>query len=200
MADKQSSSPLEIESAKHAEAVERFISFVGSEEADAKKLVDAALAGIVDQALETITGSAPVPTAMSELKADQIRYACLRAGRILTQREVEILFRIKPSTASAILANMRAAYGQALRKQSLERMRQDAEVSPSGSKDKGMKWRIKFSESSTFEQAMSEILRLRLQGIADDSAAARTIEIPQQVELDGKPNDPLKLLGIARPD
>jgi hypothetical protein len=192
-------SGMPVDQAKRKEAIERFVAITGATEKEAASLVDAALDGIVDQALETITGLGPVATSMTDLKADQIRFACLRAGRMLKQREVEALFRIKPSAARAILGNMQAVYGRALRQQALAEMREDASVTPGGTADTGLTWKIKFSERATYDTAVSELARLRLLDATDERATQRTLEIAQRVKRGSASIDPLEALGIPHP-
>src|ERR1051325_1863168 len=172
---------MDIDSKKRQAAIERFVSALGVEEAEADKIVDAALAGIVDQALETISGYGPVPTAMGDLKADQVRYACLRAGRMLKQKEVEVLFRVKPTTARNILSGLRAVYGGLLREQALAEMRTDATISAGGSAETQLTWRVRFSERATYDTALSELARRRLTDVTEEHPAQRTIEVPREV-------------------
>src|SRR6266542_2078481 len=119
-------------------AVSRFQSLAGSQEAEARELVQALMSAAQDQMLETITGSGTVPSKMVAVRAELLYHACARAERILEQREVEVLFRTLPTDARAILANMHATYEEALRERFLERMRHGARVGASGTDATGL--------------------------------------------------------------
>jgi hypothetical protein len=180
-------------------AVQRLQALAGLAKLDAERLVDAAVAGAVDQAFELINGAGPVPTSMTTSKADRLRFICDRAGRILSQREVEILFRVTSAAARSIMTTMLATYEEALREKFVERMRSDAAITASGSDDMGLTWTLRFSESGTLDTAWSEITRLRLTGIAEINAARRSVTIPREAQVDGESEDVLKLLGIPEP-
>jgi len=190
---------MDVDRHKRQAGIDRFVAVLGVDEAEAERLVDAALAGIVDQALETISGYGPVPTAMGDLKADQVRYACLRAGRMLKQKEVEVLFRVKPTTARNILSGLRAVYGGLLRDQALAEMRSDATVTGGGSAETELTWRIKFTERATYDSALAELGRQRLLDVADERPMQRTVEIPRRIRRGSKVVKPLELLGIHAP-
>src|SRR6266511_274150 len=149
-----------------AKAVSRFQSLAGSQEVEAKELVQALMSAAQDQLLETITGSGTVPSKMVAVRAELLYHACARAERILEQREVEVLFRTLPTDARAILANMHATYEEALREQFLERMRRGARVTASGTDATGLRWVITFSDGSNFQTAWDEVQRI---GLGDDA-------------------------------
>jgi hypothetical protein len=75
------------------DAVDRLVTLAGLSRDDAEALVESALKAATDQTLETITGSGPLPSSMTATRAQQLHYVCLNAKRILSQREVEVLFR-----------------------------------------------------------------------------------------------------------
>ncbi|HEU5002533.1 MAG TPA: hypothetical protein VFW71_07135 [Actinomycetota bacterium] len=190
---------MEINEGKRQEAVDKFVALAGVEVASAEQLVDATLNAHVDEALELIVGTGPVPSSVTSLRADLIRYACRRVGRILSEREVELLFRIPRSAARSILTNARATYEQELRQQALLRMRQDATVTSTGSVETGEKWRLRFTESATYETAWSEIVRLHLQDVAEPSALQRSFEMTRTVHRDSGDIDTLSSLGLSAP-
>src|SRR5438874_1671585 len=159
---------MDVDREKRQAAIDRFVSVLGVDQAEAARLVDAALSGIVDQALETISGYGPVPTAMGDLKADQVRYACLRAGRMLKQKEVEVLFRVKPITARNILSGLRAVYGGLLRDQTVAEMRSDATVTGGGSAETQLTWLVKFTERATYDAAVAELGRNGLLAVTEE--------------------------------
>src|SRR5438128_4048 len=69
----------------------------------AKQVVDAVEQGIRDEAFDTIAGTGPVPSAMTDARAARLHYIARRLGRPLRRREVEVVFRIPPSTARAVV-------------------------------------------------------------------------------------------------
>jgi hypothetical protein len=190
---------MEIDPEQRSKAIERLRALGGLPAAAAEQLVDAALAGAVDHAFELIIGSGPVPTSMTTSKADQLRFVCDRVGRLLSQREVEILFRVTSTAARTILTNMLATYEEALREKFLERMRIDATVVASGTEEKGLTWTIRFTEPGTLDTAWSETLRLGLAGEAEINTSRKTLVIPRRIERDGKKRDALALFGIKAP-
>jgi hypothetical protein len=180
-------------------AVARLVTLGGLTQTQAAELVDAAVAGAVDQAFELINGSSAVPTSMAAAKADQLRFICDRAGRMLSQREVEILFRVTARSARSIVTTMLASYEEALHEKFLARMRDDAKVIATGTDDAGLSWTLRFSESSTLDAAWGELTRLGLIADADVNATRRTITLPRTVTRGSKKVKPLDELGLAAP-
>jgi hypothetical protein len=190
---------VDIDPNERARAVQRLVALAGLKEDAAAALVDAAVAGAVDQAFELINGSGPVPTTMTTTKADQLRFVCQRAKRILTQREVEILFRVTTTTARAIMATMLATYEEALHEHFLARMRADVKVIPSGTDNTRLTWTLRFNDAASIDIAWTEIERLGLSGVSE-RVTPRKIEIPQQVDgTNGKKQPTLPMLKIPGP-
>jgi hypothetical protein len=183
----------------HAHAVDRLRTLGGLSQDRAAALVDAMVDGAVDHAFELINGSGPVPTSMTTSKADQLRWICERLGRLVTQREVEILFRITPTSARTILNTMLATYEEGLHEQFLARMRDDATVLPSGTEDAGLTWTLRFTESSTYEAALSELARLDLHRQSDAQASHHRITVPRVATAGGRTVDLLAALGLPEP-
>jgi hypothetical protein len=183
----------------HAHAVDRLRTLGGLSEGEATALVGAVLDGAIDHAFELINGSGPVPTSMSTAKADQLRWICERLGRLVTQREVEIVFRITPASARTILNTMLATYEEGLHEHFLARMRDDASVLPSGSEEAGLTWTLRFTEASTFEAARSELARLGLLRQSDAQASQHRITVPRLATVGGKKTDVLAALGLSEP-
>ena len=181
-------------------AVERLVTLGGLSKEAAGLLVDAAVAGAVDQAFELINGSSAVPTSMTTAKADQLRFICDRAGRLLSQREVEILFRVTATSARSIVTTMLATYEEALREKFLERMRADAKVIASGTAQAGLTWTVRFSESSTLDAAWGELARLGYATEAEMNSSRRTIVVPRTIGSGSAAVDVLDTLGLAAPD
>jgi hypothetical protein len=190
---------VEIDNQKRREAVDRFVSLAGLSLSAAEALVDAALQASVDQALDTIMGSGAVPATITAIRADSLRYVCLQAGRVLTQREIGVLFRTTPGNARSILTTMSATYEQALHDQFIAEMRDAATVEPAGTVDQGLKWRVRFSERTAFYTAHAELERLGLLKFATLHDAAATVEFDQSAQTPEGKIDVLGRLGLEPP-
>lgn len=190
---------MNIDQGDRAKAAERLKALGGLTQSKAEAIIDAALAGAIDQAFELVNGSGPVPTSMTTSKADQLRFICERAGRLLSQREVEIVFRVTGGAARSIVTTMLATYEEALREKFVDRMRADAKVIPSGSTEGGLTWTLRFSETGTADVAWSELERLGLSSVSE-RIGSRKITIPRELREKGKkPQDVLALLKIPPP-
>jgi hypothetical protein len=77
---------------------------------DADEVVDWFLKGIELDALLVAGGSDPVPSSVADLRALRLRNISRFAGRPLTEPEIQVLFRVAPTTASSILARMQAYF------------------------------------------------------------------------------------------
>ncbi|MEX0863507.1 MAG: hypothetical protein WD269_01375 [Acidimicrobiia bacterium] len=175
-------------------AVRRISELTGRDETQARDLLEAHLYGALDLAMEEVAGSGPIATNMTSAKADHLKSTCLRAGRILTEREAEVVLRSPPSTARSVLTRMKATYEEALREQFLDHMRVDAVVRQKGNDDQGLLWEIEFTETGSFELCLSEIRRIGVpRDLIETVTTRRRITIPQAVNG----VNPLAELGIA---
>lgn len=190
---------VDINQQKRTEAIDRFVSLAGLPESAAQALVEAALQAAVDQTLDIITGQGPVPSAVTAIRADNLRYACLQAGRVLTQREVGVLFRTTPASARSILVMMSATYEQALHMQFVTEMREAASVDPAGTQDAGLTWRVRFSQRAAYDTARAELERLGLLKFATFDDDAETVEFRQSVNTQNGDIDILARLGLEPP-
>lgn len=174
----------------------RFALLAGLSDDESAGLASAVVLANLDRISFVVAGDSPVPTSMTTMMADQLRFICLRAGRLLTEKEVEIVFRITSATARSVLSTMSATYEESLRECFLARMKQDVQVSPSGTEDDGLTWTLKFTERATYDTAWAEVRRCGLQAVAD-RPAQRTIVVQRIVGDDG--TDVLSTLGIVSP-
>lgn len=171
---------MEVDEGERARAVHRLRALGGLDEDEAVRLVDALVAGAVDQAFELVSGAGPVPTTMTTAQADRLRFICERAGRILTQREVELVFRVTHGKARSILSTLTATYEEMLRERFLARMRDDVAITPSGTAEDGLTWSLRFSELTTFDTAWTELVRLGLEAEAEAHATNRALVVPRR--------------------
>jgi hypothetical protein len=172
------------------DAVDRLVTLAGLSRDDAEALVESALKAATDQTLETITGSGPLPSSMTATRAQQLHYVCLNAKRILSQREVEVLFRATPAQARTIMTTMYATYEQALRGHFRNQMIEDAEVTPSGKEATVLTWTVGFTERSSYEFALNELDRLGLDRWAIATPSRLTIIFPRSLDREGQKLDP----------
>jgi len=190
---------VEIDPEQLSVAQERLTFLGGLTPERSKSLVEAVIGAATDHAFELINGSGSVPTAMSTSKADQLRFICERAGRLLTQREVEIVFRVTGSAAKTILNVMTATYEQGLQVKFLERMRGDAKIKSTGTTGAGQTWTITFIEESNFDIACNEIIRQGLDGVYSRDEILKKIVIPKFINVDKRKVKTLQMLGLAEP-
>lgn len=195
----QHSDAVKVDPAQQAHAVDRIAALGGLSRDEATALVDAVVAGAVDHAFELINGTGPVPTSMSTAKADQLRWICDRLGRLVSQREVELIFRITPTSARTVLNTMLATYEESLRAQFLARMRGDVTVLPSGSDESGLTWTLRFTEASTYGAAWSELARLGILGECEGHPTQHKLEVPRRTTIAGRSADVLAALGVDEP-
>jgi hypothetical protein len=180
-------------------AADRLVTLAGLAKGEAEDLVEAALQAAEDQTLETITGAGPLPSSMTATRAQQLHYVCLNAKRILTEREVEVLFRATPAQARTIMTTMYATYEQALRGHFRDQMIEDAAVTASGTEGTELTWTIRFTERSSYEFTLDELNRLGLDRWATTSASRLTIVLPRSADKADGESDSLKVLGLPRP-
>lgn len=163
--------------------------------ADADELVRAVEDAVVDEARDTIAGSSPVPSTMSDARAARLAYVVRRLKRPLRRREVEIVFRVTPSTARSIVGRMHATYPDALDEQALLRaVRASAHPEDLGRAGGRRRYRIAFDDESGFNAAYA---LLNQRGLIEDvrrDERALTFELPQR--MGPRREDPLDMLGI----
>ena len=78
-----------------------------------KQLVAALCEAAQAELLSMVSGGEPYPSSMSDLRALRLRYMCQAAERLLTTREVSVLFHTTDSGAQSLLTRMEVLPGQA---------------------------------------------------------------------------------------
>ena len=180
-------------------AASRFQALAGVPANHATELVQIALLAAQDQVLEAVAGSGAIPSTMTALRAELLYHVCLRAKRVLEQREVEVLFRAVPVSARTILATMRATYRDAIHQQFADRMRTAARVEAGGTDASTRTWTLTFSDPSDGQTAWDEVQRLGLADVSKVSTDLKEVTIPQSTGHGGKSRDPLAELGLEPP-
>lgn len=81
-----------------------------------KQLVAALCEAAQAELLSMVSGGEPYPSSMSDLRALRLRYMCQAAERLLTTREVSVLFHTTDSGAQSLLTRMEVLYPAAVAK------------------------------------------------------------------------------------
>lgn len=172
--------------------------YAGISEGDAKALVDAVVSAAEAEALELIAGSAPVPTNMGDARALRLRYISQARQQSLSQREVEVLFRLGPTQAANTIAKMQATYAQEVDVLLRARLEAAATAEKSGAAG-NLRYLVHFDDAATFEYAHQLLQRHRLDHDVRRKAH-QVLDMPRRIKgEDGKPKVPLDVLGIPKP-
>lgn len=189
---------LQIDTARTDRIRDRLQNLAGRSAEAADRLTRALLQAAVDQALELAAGTGAVPSSVTALEAERAYLVCLHADRMLSQREVEVLFRTTPGRARSILTTMGATYAEALAQKFEARIAEDVTVKRSGTDKAGLTYTLTFSEPAVFQLAVAAIRNRGLSDAIDEEAAQRRqVVLRRTVERDGKPVDVLERLGWA---
>jgi hypothetical protein len=97
-----------------AGTAQHLVTYAGLEAQDAGKLVDALCQAAQGELLTMVSGSEPYPSSMTDLRALRLRYICQAAERLLSPREVAILFKTTDSGAQTLLTRMERLYPAAV--------------------------------------------------------------------------------------
>ena len=169
--------------------------YAGLSYRDAAALVGHVVASAEREALELLAGDAPLPGSIADSRALRLRYIVEAAGRALRPIEVEVTFRVPPSTAQSIIRRLNATYPRAVDAFLKDAVRRTATVTPTGSAEAGLRYAIYFDEPSALDAA-NQLLQRR--GLTRDVKVRRpeqTLDVPRDI---GGTN-PLDVLGIPKP-
>jgi len=151
---------------------------------DPDELVEIALRASAIDALETMGGSGPVPTALSDVRAARLLEVCKIRKQILDDEVVGVLFRVMPSTAGAITRRMQATYESALDASLTAHMLAEAKLTcPEKAKDADPKHKIVFATSAAYGHAVKKIRAEGLLREVTRDSAKRSLEFDQEVEV-----------------
>ncbi len=181
-----------------SKAIEALTSRAWLVEQQARELVDVAVGGAVEQALDTITGATFLPTTMTGVRAERLYYICRAAKRWLSQREVEVLFRVTPTTAHSIMATAQAVYEAELNVYLTEQMRSRVLARPIGTAT-DPKVRLRCSDASTYNTLMNEIHRLGLDNAFDEGPGRYEVTFSENVTVQGNSRPVFDVLKIPKP-
>jgi hypothetical protein len=147
-------------------------------------LLEATLCASAIDALETVGGNGPVPTALSDVRAGRLLELCKLRSEIMSDEVVAVLFRVMPSTAGAITRRMQATYEAALQGSLKAHMIATAKLSyPRKEAGEAPKHKVVFATAAAFGYAVKTIAAAGLIGEVSVDRPKRSIEFPQEVEI-----------------
>jgi hypothetical protein len=179
-----------------ADVLERF---AGLSPADARRLAEAARDAGASEALETIGGSNPMPSAIADARALRLRHITELYGRTLRPREVEVVLRVTPATAASTERRMRATYAGALDAYMHTLVRESATVAKIGSLDdpSGLRYEVSFDEPGALDYAIQLLQRAGLTRGLRVVRASQMLQVPRKViDRAAVERDPLTALGL----
>jgi hypothetical protein len=177
-------------------AIARLQDSAGLSEADANKLLDWALEAARSQALETIGGDGPLSTNLSASRAERLAFICEKAQRILKEGEVQVLFRVTPSAARALITLAQATYAEALRPSLLKLIASNVACSETAT-DKVPTYTLNFTDDAAFRGARTRADLLNRKYVKEVRVSSSTIVVLRQVEFGGKKQRALEFFGIS---
>jgi hypothetical protein len=166
--------------------------YAGLDPAGAKKLLDAVMVAAQQEACELLAGDAPVPSSLVDARALRLRYITEAIGRALKPREVEVILRLPPSGAVAVLRRMNATYPRSVDGFLRDVVSQTGTVTKTGDQDSGYRFQIYFDEPDGLEYAYQLLQR---RGLTHDVRVKRqdqTLDLPRKING----QDPLTVLGL----
>ncbi len=158
------------------QAVQIVQEFAGLATADAKKLVQAVLQGAQAEALELMSGEAPVPSNMTDARA-------LR------------LIRLAPSSAAAVSRRMQSTYPRAIDPFLKAVVRNSATVTKTGNAEAGLRFQIFFDDPAALDYAYQLLQRRGFTKDVKIQRAAQILDLPRKIAN----ADVLEVLGIPEP-
>lgn len=150
-----------------------------------EELLEAVLRASAIDRLETIGGIGPVPTALSDVRSAWLFELCKLRNEILSDEVVAVLCRIMPTTAGSVIRRMQATYEASLHDSLTAHMKANAKLSsPRKAEGEAPRHKLAFATAAAFSHAQKIIAAAGLAGEVTASPSARTLEFPQEVEVD----------------
>jgi hypothetical protein len=181
------------------DATQRIETEIGLSRDDAIALVDALKLASIDEALDLVVGNSSVPSNLTDTRALKLLRVCRAAGRLLSVRETQVIFRLPRSGASGVIRRMEANYPwevAAFARESIVAGAQATKTVVAG-KDR---YEVFFRDPAALEYA-NELLRRRgmTRGV-QVRVSEQIIDVPRQVpDAAGAMTDPLDVWGLAKP-
>lgn len=177
-------------------ALARLQELAGLSDAEAREMLDWSLEAARSEALEMVGGDGALPTTLAASRAARLGDICEKAQRMLKEVEVQILFRIPPSGARALITVAQATYAQALGPSLLKLIASN--VSCTKTEDgKDLTYTLNFTEGSAFRTARSRADLLTRKFVKGVQASSSTIVVLRKVQFGGKTLDALAFFGIG---
>lgn len=166
----------------------------------AAQLIAAVKDAASTEALELIAGTEPVPSNLLDARALRLRRVCEKLGRTLTPREVEVIFRVPPTTASSIDRRMRATYPQAVDAFMRQLVSATASATKTGSTEKGLRYDVAFDDPAALEFAVQILQREGMTRTLKQRRVEQTLDVPRAMkDRNGTTRDPLDILDVPKP-
>ena len=175
-----------------ASAAKALQTYAGLTAAEAKRVVDAVVEGAKREALELIAGGESFPSTVNDLRALRLRYVCEQLGRVLRPIEVEVVFRLPPTSARTLLRKMSATYPGAVDELMTKGLASAASVRKTGA-DPDFRYEIFFGDTVSADHAYQLLQRNGL--VQDVRRRVQVLDVPRKIG--GK--DPLDVLGLPKP-
>ncbi len=168
--------------------------YAGLTQADARVLVRAVVVAAEHEALDLIAGDTPVPSSIADGRALRLKRICDEAGRMLRPREVEVVLRVPPATATATVRRMMATYPGSVDRHLRGLLQHTATVTETGSAEGGLRYSIYFDEPAALDFAHQLLQRRGLTRDVRMRRSEQTLDVPRRIGG----ADPLQTLGIER--
>jgi hypothetical protein len=170
--------------------------YAGLTAEQARAFVKAVIAGARAEALELIAGAEAVPTSLADTRALRLRYVCQELGRPVRSREVEVIFRVTPSTAAGILRRMQATYMTVLEELFQSRLRESGRAVHAGNLD-DPRYEISFEDETVLDYARQVLEREGMTRGVTVRRSTLVLDVPNRIEdRTGKQRDVAEVLGI----
>ena len=169
---------------------------------DLEELLDAIETAAKDEFFDLIAGTDPIPSNMGDARALRLRRICETLRRELTNREIQVVFRIGESAARSVDNRMRATYPRQMdriKTARIEAMRRGATVHRIHPRDEDERYKVHFAQPSGLGLAR-ELLA--------DANCLRNVEqpdeehliLPLSIETPSRRINPLtEVLGLTEP-
>lgn len=169
--------------------------YAGLSSDESAKLVGAVVSAAQREALELVTGSSPVPSNLTDARAFRLRFICEELGRLLRPSEIEVVFRVPPTTATSIDSRMRATYPQAIETFLKKVVQDSATVKKTGDAESGFRHEIYFDDPAGLEVAKQLLGRRGLHRDVKARRQSQTLDLPRIIDS----TDVLTVLGLKAP-
>jgi hypothetical protein len=165
----------------------------------AQELAVFAVEGATEHILNIIAGTTTVAPTPVAVRAERLYFVCKAAKRWLSQREVEVLFRLTPTAARSTMVAAQATYEAELTDFLISDMRQRVQLKAVGSGE-APTVRVRCGAPSVYNVLMNEIHRVGLANHYDDGPGRYEVTLPENVTVGDKQMTIFDALDLAKPD